>query len=113
MPTRAASSKALLVSTNLWRPVLGAVFLCLASPVLGAEHGLEGRFKEHVTAVNGRLAAEYDHLEALYKHLHANPELSDHEVKSAARMAKELRAGGFAVTEQVGGHGVVGVFKNG
>jgi hippurate hydrolase len=35
------------------------------------------------------------------------------EEQTAARMARELRALGFAVTEKVGGHGVVGVLKNG
>ena len=32
---------------------------------------------------------------------------------SAARMAQELKALGFEVTEKVGGHGVVGVLRNG
>jgi hippurate hydrolase len=50
---------------------------------------------------------------ALYKELHASPELSLHEEKSAARMAGELRALGYQVTEKVGGYGVVGVLENG
>jgi metal-dependent amidase/aminoacylase/carboxypeptidase family protein len=49
----------------------------------------------------------------LYEHLHANPELSFHEEKTSARMAEEIRALGFEVTEKVGGFGVVGVLKNG
>jgi hippurate hydrolase len=49
----------------------------------------------------------------LYEHLHANPELSFHEEKTSARMAEEMRAVGFEVTEKVGGFGVVGVLKNG
>lgn len=53
------------------------------------------------------------YLQDLYKHLHAHPELSFQEKESAKRMAKELREAGFTVTEQVGGHGVVGVLKNG
>ncbi|MBN8418480.1 MAG: amidohydrolase [Verrucomicrobia bacterium] len=52
-------------------------------------------------------------LVTLYKELHANPELSLHETETAARMAKELRAAGLEVTENVGGHGIVGVLKNG
>ena len=35
------------------------------------------------------------------------------EVKTAARMAQELRAAGFTVTEGVGGTGVVAVMENG
>ena len=49
----------------------------------------------------------------LYKELHANPELSFHEVKTAVKMAEVLKKQGFEVTEQLGGNGVVGVLKNG
>lgn len=45
--------------------------------------------------------------------MHANPEMSFEEEQTAARMAKELKAIGFDVTTKVGGHGVVGVLKNG
>jgi hippurate hydrolase len=63
--------------------------------------------------IKQRIAADYDRLEALYKHLHANPELSLHEARTAARLARELKEIGFDVTEKVGGYGVVGVLKNG
>jgi hippurate hydrolase len=59
------------------------------------------------------VTAEYEKLEELYRHLHANPELSLREARTAARMAKELREAGFQVTENVGDYGVVGVLKNG
>ena len=49
----------------------------------------------------------------LYQELHSNPELSLHETETAARIAKGLREAGLEVTENVGGHGVVGVLKNG
>lgn len=58
-------------------------------------------------------AKETPSLTALYKDLHANPELSLHEEQTAVRIAKELREAGLEVTEKVGGHGVVGVLKNG
>lgn len=56
-----------------------------------------------------------------YKTLHASPELSYAEEKTAAFVAKELRALGFDVTERVGkydkpgltSYGVVAVMKNG
>ena len=69
--------------------------------------------KDRAAAVQKRVAAEFDDLEALYKHLHSHPELSLHEEQTAARLAKELKAVGFEVTEKVGGTGVVGVLKNG
>ena len=58
-------------------------------------------------------ADELAPLVALYKELHANPELSLHEEQTAARLAKELRAAGLEVTENFGGHGIVGILKNG
>lgn len=60
------------------------------------------------------VAKDYDnYLMPLFKHFHANPELSLVENKTASRMAKELRAAGFKVTEGVGGTGVVAMLKNG
>lgn len=60
------------------------------------------------------VAKDYDnYLMPLFKHFHANPELSLVENKTAARMAKELRAAGYKVTEGVGGTGVVAMLKNG
>jgi hippurate hydrolase len=63
--------------------------------------------------VNEKIEAELKSLDALYKQLHSFPELSYEEEKTAARLAKELKTIGFEVTQNVGGHGVVGVFKNG
>ncbi len=54
-----------------------------------------------------------DYLEQLYLHYHQNPELSFYEIETAKRMASELRQLGFEVTENFGGTGVVGVYKNG
>ena len=58
---------------------------------------------------------------ATYKSLHAAPELSHHEEKTAAFFATQLRALGYTVTEHIGkyeraewtGYGVVAVMKNG
>jgi amidohydrolase len=65
-------------------------------------------------ALSSAVARDYDaHLAPLLDYFHRNPELSFLEVKTAARMATELRAAGFDVTEGVGGTGVVGILKNG
>ncbi len=55
-----------------------------------------------------------------YKDLHAHPELSHHEERTSAILAKGLRAAGYTVTEHVGRYpdgshafGVVGILKNG
>jgi hippurate hydrolase len=58
-------------------------------------------------------SAHAEDLLQLYKYLHANPELSLVETNTAKLMAEKLKALGFDVTENVGGTGVVGVFKNG
>ncbi|HZV08047.1 MAG TPA: hypothetical protein VE999_23390, partial [Gemmataceae bacterium] len=93
------------------RGLIGALALALLAvrPSPGQDKGLkelDGEVKQHV-------AADYDRLEALYKHLHSNPELSLREARTSARLARELKEIGFDVTEGVGGYGVVGVLKNG
>ena len=54
-----------------------------------------------------------DHLGYLFEHFHRNPELSTVEFETAARMAEELKAAGFEVTEGIGGTGVVAMLENG
>lgn len=69
--------------------------------------------QDRLKDLDAKLEAETKDLVALYQHLHANPELSLMEVKTAARMADEVRKLGYEVTEKVGGNGVVAVLKNG
>jgi amidohydrolase len=65
--------------------------------------------------------AELPSLLGIYKDIHTHPELSGHEERTAALVAKELRAAGCQVTEHLGkyensklnAYGVVGVMKNG
>ncbi len=64
-------------------------------------------------SVKRRVAQEKESLLSLYRDLHAAPELSFQEEKTSARMAQEMRAVGFEVTEKVGGWGVVAVLRNG
>ncbi len=49
----------------------------------------------------------------LYQELHTSPELSFYEQETASKMAHILSNSGFKVTKGIGGHGVVGVLKNG
>jgi len=80
--------------------LIGLVLL-VGSPVLASE--LEDSIK-----------TDYDeHLAALWDHFHRNPELSQAEFKTAARIAEELRAAGFDVVEGVGGTGIVAMLENG
>lgn len=49
----------------------------------------------------------------IYRDLHANPELSMQETRSAAKLAAEAKKLGFEVTTGVGKTGVVAVMRNG
>lgn len=59
------------------------------------------------------VAAQMPDLTALYRDLHANPELSFQEVETSKKLAARARAMGFEVTEGVGKTGVVAVLRNG
>lgn len=79
---------------------MGAAALALAVPV-------------SAQTLRGEVQAQMPSLMAIYDDLHANPELSFMEVRSAGILAAEARKLGFEVTEKVGGTGVVAVMKNG
>lgn len=64
-------------------------------------------------AIEKSVEADYPKLDALYKDIHAHPELAFQEVKTAAKLAAEMRTLGFEVTEQVGRTGLVAIYKNG
>jgi amidohydrolase len=67
-------------------------------------------FRERILALAGD---EAPLLEALYRDLHAHPELSGQEKETAAKIAGELSRSGLAVHQGIGGHGIVGVLANG
>src|ERR1700759_5493068 len=52
-------------------------------------------------------------LETLYKDVHAHPELSMEEKRTAGLAAERLRAAGYEVSTGVGKTGVVGLLRNG
>lgn len=79
---------------------MGAAALALAVPA-------------SAQTLRGEVQAQMPSLMAIYDDLHANPELSFMEVRSAGILAAEARKLGFEVTEKVGGTGVVAVMKNG
>ena len=85
-----------------------ALLLAIILPAQNTE-----TLKSFAPAIEKRIAEEYPSLEVIYKDIHAHPELGFQETRTAAKLAKELRAAGFTVTEKVGGTGVVGVLKNG
>ena len=56
---------------------------------------------------------QVEYAKETYIDLHQNPELSFMEFQTADKMAKQLTELGFEVTKNVGGNGVVGIFRNG
>ena len=64
-------------------------------------------------ALPGPSADLIGRLENIYKDLHANPELSMQEQRTAKIAADWLRKHGYEVTEKIGGTGVVGLLRNG
>ena len=65
------------------------------------------------TEILASLATLLPDLEAIYKDIHAHPELSMQETRTAGIAANHLKAAGFEVTGRVGKTGVVGILRNG
>jgi hippurate hydrolase len=59
------------------------------------------------------LSRDLSRLDALYMDIHRHPELAFQEKATAAKLAREMKAAGFTVSEGVGGTGIVAVLKNG
>lgn len=93
---------------SLWLPLS---CLCL----------LSARYAPAQEALPSRAQREVPALVPLYQGIHAAPELSHYEEKTAALASSELRRLGFTVLEGLGryenpvweGHGVAGVLRNG
>src|SRR3954463_11863508 len=93
------------------RVVRSLLFACAAAlAATGAQARDMARDK---AAIAASLDKSYAHLDALYKDIHQHPELGFQETRTAAKLAAEMRALGFEVTEHVGGTGLVAIFKNG
>jgi amidohydrolase len=65
------------------------------------------------TKILASLATLLPELEAVYKDIHAHPELSMQETRTAGIAANHLKIAGFEVTSGVGKTGVVGILRNG
>src|ERR1700751_6500870 len=96
--------------TRFVKPLLVSVAFCslLALPA-HAELDV-AKLKQ---SIETSFESDYPKLETLYKDIHAHPEVAFQEVKTAAKLAAEMRALGFEVTEKVGKTGLVAIYKNG
>ena len=63
--------------------------------------------------IDAALDRSYPALDALYKDIHAHPEIGFQEVRTAKLLATQMRKLGFEVTEGVGKTGIVAIYRNG
>ena len=93
------------------KPLLASAALCAAAALSPANAEIDVIHLK--PAIEASVEADYPRLDALYKELHAHPEVAFEEVKTSAKLAAEMRALGFEVTEKIGKTGVVAIYKNG
>ena len=104
MRTTTSQTSALGNITTMGTPRKSLLVLLIATLMSGTAHA----------EASPAVAKDYDqHLGALFKHFHANPELSLIENQTAERMAQELGDAGFTVTTGIGGTGLVAMLENG
>ncbi len=96
-------------SASVFATFMGGLLLGLLPAIASAQADLASSAQKQLPA-----------LTEVYKHLHENPELSGHEVQTAAYVAGELKKLGYTVTEHVGKYedgsqaeGVVAILENG
>ena len=88
------------LTTRKWAAVI-ATLVAFSTPILSAQ------------TLREAIAKDYDaHLDSLFKHFHANPELSMQEAATSDRLASEIEGAGFQVTRNIGKTGFVGIMKN-
>jgi len=92
------------------KPIAAAVLALTTLATLPALAQLPAPMK---TDVKTRIDGMYPWLDTVYKDLHAHPEIAFQEVRTAGKLAGEMRKLGFEVTEKVGKTGIVAVYKNG
>ena len=87
--------------------------LLLAATVLAATPALALDPPAARQAIDAQVAKSWPALEPLYIDLHQHPETGFQEVRTAAVLAARMRKLGLAVTEKVGGTGLVAILRNG
>ena len=65
------------------------------------------------SVIEARIQGLLPELERVYTDIHAHPELSMQETRTAGIAADRLRGAGYEVTDGVGQTGVVGLLRNG
>ena len=85
----------------------------MASYIIPILFFLAASFPDVQESTEEYLSDDLDNLVMFYKDIHQHPEISLQEEQTAAKLTEALRAEGIEVTQNVGGHGIVGILKNG
>jgi amidohydrolase len=91
------------------------VLACLAWPCFAADARAPSKPlpQKLLSQVKSSVDADTARLVAIFKDLHAHPEIAFTEARTAAIVSRELKALGYEVTEPIAQTGVVAVLKNG
>lgn len=95
------------------RPLAAASLLSALVAAGGAALAQTPGAERHAPEIAAHVDRFYPGLEAVYKDLHAHPEIAYEEVRTAATLAAAMRALGFEVTEKIGKTGLVALYRNG
>ena len=98
---------------NHFRFILPSYRLCLLSCLLFLLAEPIHLLAADVDKIHSWVNQQLDSVLGEYKYLHANPEVSFQEQKTATYVAKQWRNAGFTVTENVGDTGIVALLKSG
>ena len=96
--------------TKFLATLLASAGLCASLPL---HAGAELDVVNLKSAIARSIESSYPKLDALYKDIHAHPEIAFQEEKTAAKLAAEMRILAFELTERVGKTGLVAIYRNG
>lgn len=99
--------------TSILATAVGLLLVLALPGDLAAQSGPRDIGSADQTLIDAWVDEALPGLRETYRHLHAHPELSLAEEKTAALVAKSLRRSGYAVETDIGGHGVIGILRNG
>ena len=86
---------------------------CIGSNRGWADEPQAGAFAGRLSQVSKVNDSYITELVKIYKDIHSHPELSLQEERTSAKLAGLMRDFGFEVHTDVGGHGIVCIFRNG
>ena len=92
---------------------IAVVSFLTVSTAFGFERVVLANDDDLAIRVDGWVDQALPKLLKVYRHLHANPELSLEESKTSALIAKALGKAGYSVETGIGGYGVIGILRNG